>query len=295
MKRVRFQAMEQREGRYWYRGTPFTGIGFSVSDRKVSAFEVEDGIVTRPYRPICAPDNSEFLQIELGGELSDYETPVYLGKPFSGIGYEFAGDDCNFEAFLDKGDPLSQAHWDRNGTMVYFAAPPNDVFRETCEWYQNGAIKSIAISTSTHFSGAVRFSEEGWLVVLTSRGGFLGQVSEIYTKARFFPISNVSEFATIRWAEEVTLAGDDIDDDFVGLIICCGALSGTSKLTLSDTNVKSFNVYSVTSLKEVNIIDSNNMKYLSNPHDTETINLARSIKKARPDLRVVLNRRELGD
>lgn len=132
MKRILFSAMEQRDGRYWYQGEPYTGVGFTLHpEQRVTAHEVKDGVVAGPYRPICVPDDGvDYEQInDTEGLLDDYVTKTYRGKAFTGIMYSFLGETCNRESFTRNGVLDNDACWYANGNMQIFV-PPNDHFSE---------------------------------------------------------------------------------------------------------------------------------------------------------------------
>ncbi|MFC5475783.1 hypothetical protein [Paraherbaspirillum soli] len=62
MKRILLSAMEQIEGKYWYKNSVFSGIGFSIDfDGAVSASELADGRIVHPYYSVCVPDNNEYI------------------------------------------------------------------------------------------------------------------------------------------------------------------------------------------------------------------------------------------
>ncbi|MFJ2986225.1 hypothetical protein ACIPF8_00045 [Collimonas sp. NPDC087041] len=253
MNRILFSAMEKREGKYIYKNKIFSGLGFSVdSQEKVSAFVVKEGVILNSYHSICAPDNQEYMQVNLTGQLSDYVLPEYFGKPYSGIGYEFTGDICDREIFLKNGVTYSEVHWDKNGEMMYFDVP-NESFGEVYEWYPGGILKTIKISTNDKFSGAINFSEDGKLNYLSSRGGLLENLEYIYNKAKFFPFKKISDIEKLEGSKEVSFFGEDVSSEFLCHIISAGVLANTLALRLVNTDIKNFNLKKIPLLQKINI------------------------------------------
>lgn len=93
------------------------------------------------------------------------------------------------------------------------------------------------ITTSNSFFGALTFSQDGHLKGLSSQRGFFGKFSHIASKSPFFPVRDESALFTLKCAEEVWLAGEDIDDFFVGNMCEAGMLMLTKKICIVDTSI----------------------------------------------------------
>lgn len=255
MNRILFSAMEKKDGKYIYRDNFFSGLGFSIdSEGKVSAFEVREGVVFNSYHSICAPNNEEYMQVDLTGQLSDYVLPQYQGKPYSGIGYEFSDNICDREVFLENGITYSEAHWNENGDLMYFDIP-NESFGEICEWYSNGMLKIVKISTKDKFAGAISFAEDGKLNFLSSRGDLLKNLEYISSKAKFFPFKEISDIEKLEITKEFSLFGEDVTSEFLCRIIDAKMLANTTTLRLINTNVKYLNLKKIPLLRKLYIND----------------------------------------
>ncbi|MXN79037.1 hypothetical protein GR157_30465 [Burkholderia sp. 4701] len=253
MNRVVAELMEKREGRYFLLGKPFSGIGFIVeSDGKVRAMELVDGIAVGDYYPICASPGLRFDQVDLTGMLSDYELPLYQGRPYSGVGYEFDNGICTREAFLKGGVVYSEARWSEAGVMAYFDVP-NDEFGEVYEWNDFGVLIKVGISTNDRFYGGLRFSESGELVFLSACNGFLENVPQISRVARYFPVSTSRDIARLPVSEDLVLFGGDVGDDFFRFLVDSGALKNVAVLTLANVGIEFLNVTGIPRLRELHI------------------------------------------
>ncbi|WP_211468259.1 hypothetical protein [Collimonas silvisoli] len=291
MNRVLLSAMETKEGKYIYQNKLFSGIGFSIDvEEKVSAYEMNKGIILDPYYSICAPDNNEYMQVDLTGQLSDYVLPQYLGQTFSGIGYEFTEDICDREVFLKNGVAYWEAHWHKNGNMLYFDVP-NEFFEEIYEWYPSGAIKKIKISASNKFSGALDFTEDGRLRFLSSRDGLFQNLSYISTQAKFFHFEKISDIGKLQTVEEFSLLGNDIDDNFLDFMLDSKMFENTFVLKLINTNVESLNVNKLPLLRELHI--DNGMSLFDNPEKSRKLYSPRFVKGENINLRIFVNGEEV--
>ncbi|MEW2374468.1 hypothetical protein ACFUJV_35915 [Streptomyces olivaceus] len=245
--------MERKDGRYFLSGKRFSGIAFEIGqDQRVRAIELVDGVEVGSYRPICASPDDGFDQVDLTGMLSDYEVPLYQGRPFSGIGYEFDDGACTREVFLRNGIVYSEAWWTEAGRMVYFDVP-NDEFGEVYEWYSSGGLKSVDITTNLEFYGGVRFSEGGRLVFLSACNGFLEAIPRIARKARFFPVATVRDVEKLEISDDLTLFGGDVGDDFFGYLSDCGMLRDVAVLKLVNVGVKLLSLADLPNLRELHV------------------------------------------
>jgi hypothetical protein len=283
--------MERKEEKYIYQNKLFSGIGFSVdADGKVSAYEMNKGIILNSYCSICAPDNNEYMQVDLTGQLSDYVFPQYLGQAFSGIGYEFTENICDREVFLKNGVAYWEAHWHENGNMLYFDVP-NKFFEEIYEWYPNGIIKKIKISASNKFSGALDFAEDGKLRFLSSRDGLFENLNYISTQAKFFHFENISDIGKLKAVEEFSFFGNDVSDNFLDLMLDSKMLENTFVLKLINTNVESLNIDKLPLLRELHI--DNGMSLFDNSEKYRKLYSPRFVKGQNVNLRIFVNGEEI--
>ena len=291
MKRLLIRALEENAGKYWYQDVLYSGVVFAVTPLGVvSSRQVENGRIVGPYRPICALENDQSMQVDLTGQLSDYTLPQYLGKPYSGIGFGFSGDICDREVLLKDGVTYAEAQWTKDGVMLYFDVP-NDKFGEVYEWYPNGSLKGIKISTNSKFYGSINFAEDGRLTYLGACRGLLKNLQTISDSARFFPFASMLGLASAKAAETFVLFGDDIDDDFFQRLLEFGALDDVSVLKLNSVNVNRLGLDGLRFLRELRFETNNALT--SEVHESHIRNLATSFKKSYSRIRVFLNGKEL--
>ncbi|WP_244134905.1 hypothetical protein [Burkholderia sp. BCC0322] len=253
MSRVNIELLERKGGRYFLSGKEFSGVAFEIGqEQRVRAIELVDGVEVGGYRPICASPGDGFDQVDLTGMLSDYEVPLYQGRPFSGIGYEFDDGACTREVFLRNGIVYSEARWTEAGGMVYFDVP-NDEFGEVYEWYSSGGLKGVDITTNADFYGGMRFSDDGRLVILSACNGFLEAIPRIVRRARFFPVSTVRDFERFEIADDLTLFGGDVGDDFFRYLSDCGMLRDVVVLKLANVGVKFLSLVDLQHLRELHV------------------------------------------
>lgn len=282
MKRMLLDAMDQRQGLYWFEGAPFSGVGFELHDGGVvRSYEIKNGGIVAPYRSICAKNSEPVLQVDLSDQLSDYETPYFNGEPFNGLAFSFSGMFCDHEAFFENSVERSSAWWNRAGLMIEYSRS-NDGIGELYEWHPNGALKYGDISTNSSFAGRIAFSEDGTLKYLRAERGFFNELGNIFSKTKFFPIDSRQAIGKLRGNPDIALSGDDIDDNLIKLLIDYGVLCGTTKLTILGTKIESLNLSLLSpmpSLTELRIEDVNLNKIL----------LAQTVRCIRPDVRVLFN------
>ncbi|WP_157655250.1 hypothetical protein [Burkholderia ubonensis] len=253
MNRVVTELMEKERGRYFLLGKPFSGVGFVIErDGRVRAMELVDGAAVGEYHPICASPDLGFEQVDLTGMLSDYELPLYQGRPYSGIGYEFDNGACTREVFLKNGIIYSEVRWNEIGVMTYFDVP-NDEFGEVYEWSLSGVLIKVGISTNDEFFGGLRFSDDGRLIFLSACRGFLDNIHRIARKARFFPISTSRDIARLNISEDLTLFGGDIGDAFFRYLDDSGALRNVVVLKLANVGIEFLNMVDLPRLSELHV------------------------------------------
>ena len=289
MKRVLLNSLGQVAGKYWYQESPFTGVGFSIApDKYVLGFEINEGYIVGDYWPICAEKGTQFMQIDLTGQLSDYVAPMHLGERYTGVGYEFTGNKCDREVFLKNGLAHSEAHWDKNDVLRYFDAQRSGI-GEAYEWHSNKNIESIDISTSDKFSGSVSFSEDKKIRRISAFLGFLESFPEIHANARFFPFKSIEDLASCEAMEEVKLHGDGINNNALSIFFEGKIFASLSDLELHNVCTKDLISDCFEPLKKLHVIRDKK----SSEEVLFDLEFSRKCKKENPKLRVFFNFEEI--
>jgi hypothetical protein len=206
MLRILIAAMNEVEGKYWYQGQLFSGVGFFAHGDHVQGRWINLGLVEEVYSPIFLEAESVFSQLNLTGSLSDYDLISYENQPFNGIGYEFSDEFCIHEAVVFHGAVHSEAYWNAEGVMLHLSLD-NGKFGEIYEWHPNGERKSIDISTNSSFVGHFSFTQEGALRYLNGNRGFLSALGEIHKNSKFFPYDNYESAFKANCEKNMTLSG----------------------------------------------------------------------------------------
>jgi hypothetical protein len=170
--------------------------------------------------------------------------------------------------------------------MSYFDVP-NNKFGEVYEWYSNGTLKGIKISTNTDFFGSFNFTENGELSYLGSCKGLLNNLDVIFNNAKFFPFESVSSLVKFRAAATFVLFGDDINDSFFKYLLESKMLDGTSVLKLNSVNIKNIDLSELETLLELHI--ENNNALTPAIGESEIIALVEHAKKSNPNIKVIFN------
>lgn len=280
--RVLLSSLNQIDGKYFYKNDLFSGVYFDVDDEKnVTAFEVIDGVVIKPYQSVCQPDNRRFRQVDITEDMTDYrEFAQFKGQDYSGVGFEFDGEFCIAEVFIVDNSIFWEAQWTKQGIMFDYDVP-NPFFLEGYRWYNNGKIKSMTITNDRvsggNFSGSICFSENGDINKLIANNGFLGYTMKmINIQARFFPFKYVSDFKNYSWDENIILIGNDINDEFINMMIESECWNHVKRLTIRNTNVQNAKIFELESLKTLSI-------------QTKNEDLAYHIRENNPGIFVMIN------
>jgi hypothetical protein len=170
--------------------------------------------------------------------LADYDIQLYKNSAFSGIGYTFENNICDHEILVKNGAKKAWSWWNNYGQMIEFC-DSNDEFGEIYDWNESGSLESASISTNDTYSAYISFDENGRLVRLRMNNGFLKDIKRISGRSQFFPLESRDDFISLRGAKEVSLDGYDIDGALFLQMVQHGALSQTSKISITDVHIDS--------------------------------------------------------
>ena len=129
MQRLKSTLLTELDGRWYYQRQPYTGIlFFDKENYLIEVFEVTDGVITKPYTPICQYKPISYPQIDCSDFWSidedDYGCGMipqhYMGEPYHGISYTFFNGICKSESYTDeKGQTFNSILWYENKEDPY--------------------------------------------------------------------------------------------------------------------------------------------------------------------------------
>jgi hypothetical protein len=194
MIRIQMHELSAVSGKYYFSGTPFTGVSYaSDEERGIRSFQIENGSVLGTYRPTCAGGSSGYAQIDVTGLLADEvntQHPLdFAGGHFTGIGYEFTNGRCNHEMLFIDGAVRCEMWWRPSGMLI--ACSRSGEFSEQYHWLANGQMDSAAVNT-----GALRilfkFHDSGELRSLLMEGDVRSRMPEL-ARLEHFPVKSVDD------------------------------------------------------------------------------------------------------
>ncbi|CAG1771315.1 hypothetical protein BAC3_01713 [uncultured bacterium] len=284
--RVLLSYMNKNDDCYFYKGKPFSGVGFEIdNDKNVTAYEMEQGKIIKPYQSAYKINGQEFNQVDITAGITDYrETASFENRSYSGIGFEFKDDFCVAEILVINSIIWWQSQWDSKGILRRFDVP-SPFFAEFYNWFPNGKIESIGIrwdrTGGFKYNGSIRFQEDEVIVDFTAESDFLKFFNEVHIMARFFPYVESKDLCKARWSEKVRLLGDDINDDFINMMIESGSWDHVTELTLANTNIENPVFNKLKNIREL-CLDGGNKQI----HEA----IAQQLKQERPDISIYIDR-----
>jgi hypothetical protein len=290
MQRILLSSMDFVNGIYVNNDIPYSGVGFVILPTgHVDAYALEGGVVIKPYRSICIPNENSHPQVDLTPELvleqSEYMNYFkFRNEAYTGVGYFFEGDFSNGECFVENCITDSTAFWWSNGNIQSFDAP-NPNFSEMYEWYESGNLKVAKISNNNEskqeYSGSIGYTESNEISYLVANNGFIDGLTDISVKTQYFPIPAISSLESKRWANDIFLAGNDIDDELINSLSKNRSWLNVLSITLKDTESIFLDATEVPNLREIRYF-----RFESSPISAEIVF---KIKQRHPQVAVFLN------
>jgi hypothetical protein len=190
----------------------YSGAAFSLcADKSFSAVIVESGIVTGDYKPLAAPTNGIYRQVDMTegllAEMDDnyifpHETlqPSSNG-PFEGVGYYISKSTQEYPAvaefYFENKLSSETVHWFSNGTMASSPRISKGEFEARFTWYQNNELKSACIiPTGGRWIDSVidiQFDEIGGHKIVHVSKKYLQELNEILDLFEFFPANLIEK------------------------------------------------------------------------------------------------------
>jgi YD repeat-containing protein len=186
VQRFRLDALEDRSGRLYLYGKPFSGVAYEVkSDRVTANYRVTKGVLGGPAED-WGPGRPRVLYPALTLVTADETTArfpeegAYLaGVFFDGVAYAF---DPDTGALLQEQDfrptkPGPSRKWSPSGALkAEFDRVRRDGTTESVTWHDNGQLRSIESPEM-----GVRYTEEGRLRSLYLEPGCPGEALDRLT------------------------------------------------------------------------------------------------------------------
>lgn len=244
---VKINALTSDGEGYLYGNSLFCGVGFEVgSNGRLTPLHISDGKVLGIYDfgflPAENPgiDISGFTEDDVDGYpekninhsfgLSYSRVGIQLhlhlnGVPYTGVAYEFEGNNCIRALSYLNGALIVDAEWDKSGIMKSLVIEGE--LSQYYSWHSNGELKSADVSQG-HISsdrGAVidlrvmlRFSSEKILSSISLEGD-LSSLEIMIAQAKFFPVKRIGELKKYRLSNNLIFFGNVINHrEFINLI-----------------------------------------------------------------------------
>lgn len=283
MKRILLNRAERRGDVYYVDGQPFSGIGFERKvDGQVSASELLDGKIVRPYVSLCESEGPVQLRVDLGLGKADYEPTLYDGKPLSGMGYVFSNGFCVYEALFKGGTENHYIDWHETGKIAACFLF-HDGYGEQYDWYDSGGMNECRIQTSLAFGAFFAFTEIGALKCVRLRDGAAGAIPKIAASSSFFPFHRLADIGQCKPDYPFSLDDNDFDDEILQLLIRSPLLTESRWLNLDGTKLTEASAAALGGLPKLEQLT------FINPDGKQEM-LARAVHNRRPDIQVTFNK-----
>jgi hypothetical protein len=292
MMRIRMDAMSKKDGLYVYQGQLFSGVGFAIEDRRVvTSFQIESGVVVDPYLPGELTTSAGLRQRDITGLFSEDENCPYplehlmqggllehegVDGDFSGVGYEFSGNHCIHETLFKNGLVAYDRWWLTNGLMRSLTI--YDEIQHEYRWSISGVLEHVRIRCGELFYGYFAFDDDGKLKSLNLEGDFFSHLSEIVDRTDFFPIKDIQGFGALKCAPSLSLGGNRVDNNILGLMADSGVLEEAGELSIYDSTIDIDSVSILVNLKNLKSLS------LSLPTNDSQQHIVEEVKMQRPDV-----------
>lgn len=215
----------------------FTGIMFFEEKKYFyTAYHVNAGVKGEKYRPVCLAEeiDDDLPMVDPGVVVFHGEQAKLNGELFNGVivhGY-FS------EAYYEDGIEDTYINFGKNQSVESFNLDHGGI-------YERGKINEGKL-TEYWFDDYffIRFNPENKLGRLRIEKDFsiLGQ--EKLELFKFLPVQYLSDLLNWDFSEQLNLAGDYIDDDYVSKLVHLSKLTQVQKIDFYETNVIDFNFLS---------------------------------------------------
>ncbi len=261
MRKIRMEALSYRDGKYWFDGRLFSGVGLATKRGiELDIIAMLDGVVCRLDEVTPMATEGYSLVIDVSGYTDDdlVGSPIrhdegenglivhweelqlrlsYLGVPYSGRAFEFDEETCVRELDYENGYVIKDARQDKAGALLdlYIGGE----FEQFYSWDSHGALESAELIVKKSDL------ERGIVVMLQVMIGFTGDkmsdltlvgkaeaINDLIKRASYFPVENVEEIASFPTAVTFNFFSGDGNFDLLEQLVSRGKLSATIDLGL---------------------------------------------------------------
>lgn len=166
IKMVARDRLTQVDGKFYFGDILYSGAAFTVdNDKNFSADIIDDGIIAGLYRPLSAPDDGDYPQIDMTEGLNfdmdrnyifPHETMQPSNQPWiHGLGYYIFDDGSINEYYFNEPLSSSTMQWGENGQLRHChylkrGRSVNSYYWEVSfSWDQAWLLKSVNVSKIT--------------------------------------------------------------------------------------------------------------------------------------------------
>lgn len=270
MNRIKLSALNKRNGTYYFEDQVFTGTAFSLQQNNyVIAEQIVNGIVISNYYPqhlqnesLTAIDATDIWEENEG----NLDIPLsYFGKPYTGLAYGFSGSTCDTEVEYLNGERIMEAVWGEQGLVLLVIKASKNVQRY--EWHENGTLATASIRHSSSAEASFGFSENGDIHHLRLENGFTSYLLAHAEDIAYCPINDKSDCYKKLSSKNITLTGNEIDDEFLAELVKHNSLKESEKISFRKTALSISGLYvlqNINNLQQVNFSDTPNGLLLGN-------------------------------
>jgi hypothetical protein len=294
MMMINIKELEQDEGKYYYKGELFSGVGFRTSDEKVEDLHrFKDGVSVSGYRCkyFSSEDNISQIDIDYIDFTGEFLNPYafYENKKFSGIAYEFEKEQgfCLGQHLIEEGVPVVSFTWYPSGKNKSLSIDRKG-FVQIFEWFENDSLKYFEIYSHEFRKRliAISLTEENQLKTVWIEKDYFDWILNHGTELEFHYFENKDSFNSFTVDRIFSVIHSGVDDELFSIISSNGGLKELSEIIISRTSVGAkslLDLAGVETLKKVAIRGEN----------PNLLDAVKQLKRTRQDISIRLNEQEV--
>lgn len=291
---INIQELDYVEDKYYYEGSPFTGITYRINGEKVEDLnEVKDGVIVGLYQCKYFPVQESIPQIllefiDFPGEYLD-SPAFYRNEKFTGIAYELSGDQgiCLAQYEFVDGVPAGSIAWYPSGEIKSLELERQGI-SQLFVWFSDGSLEALNLHSIERHKRLINIvlSKSKQLETLWVEEGYFKWIEQHKTDLEFHYFETENSFDNLTVSPYLSLIDRGISDSVLNSIATNDGLKGLSKITLSRTSLSEEAIVELTkvvTVAEIELRDS----------QRDLFSIAQRIKFERPDCLVKLNNQEI--
>lgn len=289
MLRINLASTSKRNGVYYYRNEPFSGVAFTLNGCDIeNVTNIKNGALQGEYSNEYLTCLGELPRVDsncLEPEDENEEEPLcYKGKRFSGIAYDFDGDFCTGELYYVRGWVDSQIEYYKSGVISVIELI-DEGFSQKYHWYKNGQIKKYEIYEQGYFEINLTFKEHGDIAAISIDGNHFNRFQMIRDKVKFQSFFNRNFAVNLSGSDYLYVSGSAVNNEVFDDLLSNDGLRKTTKLRICRTPLTAAILDKLVPVKNISEL------YI----ESEIISLEAMLrfKLQRPDSFVEFNRTEV--